>query len=98
MSKLEQYGHSFQVKTLGCLVNDREFLQQVSDIVKPEYFDSEANKWIVETSLKYFDDFKTTPTMEVFKVELDKIKNEVVQVAVKEQLKEVYQSNQSKRS
>ena len=95
MSKLEQYGHSFQVKTLGCLVNDREFLQQVSDLVKPEYFDSEANKWVVKTTLEYFDEFKTTPTMEVFKVELDKIKNEVVQVAVKEQLKEVYRSTKA---
>ena len=95
MSKLEQYGHSFQVKTLSCLVNDREFLQQVSDIVKPDFFDSEANKWVVKTTLEYFDDFKTTPTMEVFKVELDKIKNEVVQVAVKEQLKEVYRSTKA---
>jgi replicative DNA helicase len=95
MSKLEQYGHSFQVKTLSCLVNDREFLQQVSDIVKPDFFDSEANKWVVKTTLEYFDDFKTTPTMEVFKVELDKIKNEVVQVAVKEQLKEVYHSTKA---
>jgi replicative DNA helicase len=95
MSKLEQYGHSFQVKTLGCLVNDREFLQQVSDIVLPEYFDSEANKWVVKTTLKYFDEFKTTPTMEVFKVELDKIKNEIVQVAVKEQLKDIYRSTKA---
>ena len=95
MSKLEQYGHSFQVKTLSCLVNDREFLQQVSDIVKPDFFDSEANKWITKTALEYFDDFKTTPTMEVFKVELDKIKNEIVQVAVKEQLKEVYRSTKA---
>jgi hypothetical protein len=95
MNKLEQYGHSFQVKTLGCLVNDREFLQQVSDIVLPEYFDSEANKWVVKTTLKYFDEFKTTPTMEVFKVELDKIKNEIVQVAVKEQLKDIYRSTKA---
>ena len=87
MSKLEQYGHNFQVKVLSTLVKDREFLQQVADIVSPDFFDNEANKWIVGKTLEYFNEFRTTPTMEVFKVEVEKIRNEIQQVAVKEQLK-----------
>ena len=54
MSKLEQYGHNFQVKVLSTLVKDREFLQQVADIVSPDFFDNEANKWIVSKTLEYF--------------------------------------------
>ena len=95
MSKLEQYGHNFQVKVLSTLVKDREFLQQVADIVSPEFFDNEANKWIVGKTLEYFNEFRTTPTMEVFKVEVDKVKNEIHQVAIKEQLKETFRSTKS---
>jgi replicative DNA helicase len=95
MSKLEQYGHNFQVKVLSTLVKDREFLQQVADIVSPEFFDNEANKWIISKTLEYFNEFRTTPTMEVFKVEVEKIRNEIQQVAVKEQLKETFRSTKS---
>lgn len=95
MSKLEQYGHNFQVKVLSTLIKDREFLQQVADIVSPDFFDNEANKWIIGKTLEYFNEYRTTPTMEVFKVEMDKIRNEIQQVAVKEQLKETFKSTKS---
>ena len=95
MSKLEQYGHNFQIKTLSVLLRDKEFLQQVADIVSPDFFDNEANKWIISKTLEYFNEFKTTPTMEVFKVEVENIRNEIQQVAVKEQLKETFKSTTS---
>ena len=95
MSKLEQYGHTFQIKVLSALIKDREFLQQVSDIVSPDYFDNEANKWIIKKTLEYFSHYRTIPTMEVFKVEVDKVKNEIHQVAIKEQLKETFRSTKS---
>ena len=95
MSKLEQYGHNFQIKTLSSLLKDKEFLQQVADIVSPDFFDNEANKWIVSKTLEYFNEFRTTPTMEVFKVEVEKIRNEIQQDAVKEQLKETFKSTSS---
>lgn len=95
MSKLEQYGHNFQIKTLSVLLRDKEFLQQVADIVSPDFFDNEANKWIISKTLEYFNEFKTTPTMEVFKVEVENIRNEIQQVAVKEQLKETFKSTSS---
>lgn len=93
MDKLKQYGPSFQNKTLNCLVNDRDFLQQVVDIVKPEFFDNEANQWIVKTSLSYFRKHKSTPTPEVLKVELEKIPIDVLKVSVKEQLKGIYKTS-----
>jgi len=95
-NKLTKYGHQFQTKSLALLVSDKEFLQQVSDIVHPEYFDSDANKWIAEQTIKYYREYRTTPTMEVFKVELDKIKNEIISVAVKEQLRETYKATKAK--
>ena len=96
MNKLTQYGHPFQTKALAALITDRDFLQQSADIVSPEYFDSDASKWIIRKTLSYFNEYRTTPTMEVFKVEIEKIQNEVQAVAVKEQLKETYKSTQVK--
>ena len=87
MSKLTQFGHSFQVKALSVLITDRDFLQQSADIVSPDYFDNDASKWIIKKTLNYYNKYKTIPTMEVFKVEIEKIKNEVQSVAVKELIK-----------
>ena len=95
MSKLTQFGHSFQVKIISALITDRDFLQQSFDMISPDYFDNDAGKWIVKNTLIYFDKYKTIPTMEVFKVEVDKIKNEVQGIAVKELLKEAYKSSKS---
>ena len=33
MSKLTQYGHSFQTKAIGILITDRDFLQLVDERV-----------------------------------------------------------------
>ena len=73
MSKLTQYGHSFQTKAIGILITDRDFLQQSAYIVSPDYFDNDAGKWVIRKTLKYYNEYKTIPTMEVFKVEIEGI-------------------------
>lgn len=96
MNKLTQYGHPFQTKALSALLTDKDFLQQSADIISPDYFDSDASKWIIRKTLKYYNEYNTTPTMELFKVELESVKNEVQGVAIKEQLKETYKSSKAK--
>ena len=93
MSKLTQYGHAFQIKALAILITDRDFLQQIADIVSPDYFDNDAGKWIMRKTLKYFNEYKTCPTMEVFKVEVEDINQELQSVAVKDLLKQAYKSS-----
>ena len=95
MSKLTQFGHSFQVKVLSTLITDRDFLQQIADIVSPDYFDNDAGKWIIRKTLKYYNEYKTVPTMEVFKVELEKLQQELQNVAVKDLLKQAYKASKS---
>jgi len=41
---LSQFGYSFQTKLITALLTDKEFLEQVSDVVKTDYFDSDSNK------------------------------------------------------
>ena len=49
--KLSNFGYNFQIKIISSLLTDKAFLQQVSDILLPEFFESEANQWIVETTI-----------------------------------------------
>jgi len=92
LNKLSQFGKSFQLKVLGSLLTDKAFVLNVRDTINPEYFDSDSHKWIVQTSLTYFDKYHTVITLEVLKVELQKIENEILRVAVKEELRNSYEA------
>jgi replicative DNA helicase len=91
LSNLNAYGPGFQVKVLSSLLNHKEFLLNIYDILSEEYFDNQAHKWIISEILKYYDKYHTTPTLEVLKVELKRVENEVLQVSIKEQLREALQ-------
>jgi replicative DNA helicase len=90
LDSLDKYGNSFQTKVLGLLLTDRKFLVDVSDSVTDEYFENTARKWIVNRLQKYFDEFHTTPTMEALQIEVKKEDNDVLKIAVIEELKEAY--------
>lgn len=92
MNTLTEFGHSFQTKTLSALVFDHNFLQQVHDLVSEEYFDNEATKWITKVIVSYYEQYKTNPTLEVFKVKLSETANDVLKVAVKDQLKQILEN------
>jgi replicative DNA helicase len=93
LSQLSQYGPSFQVKVLSSLLTHKEFLLNIHDVISDEYFDNQAHQWIIKEILKYYQKYHTTPSMDILKVELKKIDNEVLQVSVKEQLREAYKSS-----
>jgi replicative DNA helicase len=93
LSNLSQYGSAFQIKVLSSLLTHKEFLLNIHDVISDEYFDNQAHKWIINEILKYYQKYHTTPSMDVLKVELKKIDNEVLQVSVKEQLREAYKAS-----
>jgi replicative DNA helicase len=94
LTNLSQYGTSFQIKVLSSLLTHKEFLVNIYDILSDEYFDNQAHKWIIKEILKNYEKYHTTPSMDVLKVELKKIDNEVLQVSIKEQLREAYQASE----
>ena len=94
LQKLSQYGKGFQLKVLGALLTDKKFLLNVRDVIQESYFDSDSHKWIVGQVLNYHDKYHTTISMDVLKVELQKIDNDILQVAVKEELRNSYQASQ----
>ena len=91
---LNQYGPHFQIKAISSLLTHKEFLINIHDILSEEYFDNQAHKWIIKEILRYYDKYHTTPSMDILKVEVKKIDNEVLQLSVKEQLREAYQASE----
>jgi len=94
LTKLSQYGKPFQIKVLGSLLTDKSFLLTVRDTLQEDYFDADSHKWILKEIIKYFDKYHTTVTMDVLKIELVKIENEVLKTAIKEELRNSYQASQ----
>ena len=94
-STLSQFGHVFQAKIISSLLSDKKFIQTISDILEPDYFDSDANKWLCKIIRDYFFEYKTTPTLEVMKVKIDEMENEILQVSVVDNLKESWRNVES---
>ena len=79
---LAEFGHTFQTKVISSLISDRGFLQQVSDLIEPQYFESQANNWVVERILKYYNQYKSYPTQEVFKSEIVPIEDKLLRTGI----------------
>jgi len=94
-STLTQFGHVFQAKIITSLLVEQKFLQTICDILKSSYFDSDANKWLVGTIIGYFLEYKTSPTLDVMKVRIDEMDNEILQVSVVDNLKESWRNRES---
>jgi len=92
---LSTYGYGFQVKTIAALFTDRSFLQQIADIIRPDYFESDANSWLLEVTLQHFQEYKMPPSKDVLKVKVTEIDNDILKTAVLEQLKEVFRFMES---
>jgi len=90
---LNQYGTAFQIKVISALLTHKEFLTNIHDIISEEYWDNQAHKWIIKEILKYYDKYHTTPSMDILKVELKKVDNEVLKVSIREQLREAYEAS-----
>jgi hypothetical protein len=87
---LVKYGQSYQSKVVASLITDVKFLEQVNEITKPAFFESQANQWIVGEVQHYFNEFRTTPTMEVFKIKVGEVEDKGLKQTIVEQLKSVY--------
>ena len=90
LNSINQYGHEFQIKVLSSLLTHKEFLVNIHDIISDEYFENPAQKWAIKEILKYYEKYHTTPSLDILKVELQKVDNEVLQLSIKEQLKLAY--------
>lgn len=88
LNTLSAYGTGFQIKIINSLLKNKQFLQNINDVLDVNMFDSPASKWIVTETLKYYYKYHTTASIEYLQVEVKKIDNDVLKVSVIEQLKD----------
>jgi len=87
-----QFGPTFQSKIISSLLTDNKFIQTISDILEPKFFDSDANKWLTREVSKYFMEFRKAPTLEVLKIKITQMDDEILKVSVIENLKEAWRN------
>ena len=80
--RLSEFGYTFQIKIITSLLKNKDFLQQIADILSPEYFENEANKILVEIIKKQFFKYKVQPTAEVLKSEIIGIEDAVLKETI----------------
>ena len=93
LQSIDEYGPSFQMKVISSLLTHKEFLQNINDVLSDEYFSNPAHKWIINQIIQYYEKYHTTISMDILKVEMKKLDNEVLKVSVKEQLREAYRAD-----
>ena len=93
--KLTEFGHTFQVKSIASLMKEQTFLEQIHDILDEKHYDSDSLKWIVKECKKYYDEYKKCITLDVFKVKTQEVGNDVLKLAIVENLKEVFRHIES---
>lgn len=87
---LSLYGNSFQTKIIASLIGDKTFLAQSMDILSPDYFESDANKYIVGIIMDYHKQYSTPPTFDVFKSKIHSVTDEIMKLTIVSQLKDAY--------
>ena len=93
--RLSSYGYAFQIKVITSLLTDKSFLEQISDIMVSSYFESDANSWIIDTILEYHKEYKSSPTLEVMKVKLEKVDHDVLKEQIIQHLKDAWKFTES---
>jgi replicative DNA helicase len=71
--RLGKYGYEFETKLLGSLIDNTEFLTQIGDILKPEYFTNDAGQWLVKKALEHYNKYSEAPSLLVFKTEIQNL-------------------------
>jgi replicative DNA helicase len=62
-------------------------------VLSSEHFSNPAHKFIIDEIIKYYERYHTVISMDILKVEMKKLDNEVLKVSVKEQLREAYRAD-----
>mgnify|MGYP001271875845 CR=1 FL=1 len=90
-----KFGTSFQIKILSSILSDKVFFKTIYDIIKPEYFDSDSNEWILQCVQSYFNKYQKLPTLDVFKLQVSKVDRDVMKVSIVDNLKQIWASLES---
>jgi replicative DNA helicase len=89
VDNLSKYGIEFQTKVLASIISAPEFLEQSFDVINPYFFDSDAGRWVAKKVLTYYNEYRTLPTLEYFKIEMTSETDDAIRAGVVELLRKV---------
>jgi hypothetical protein len=90
IDNLQKFGRSYQAKVVASLLESQPFLNQVSDITKKDFFELEADRWIVGEIVSYNLNNNSAPTLDVFKVKLNEVETDAQKKMIVDRLQQVY--------
>ena len=61
----QQYGKAFQEKIFQGLAIDKDWAQQMHEVMKPHYFELKYLQYLCEKYFEYFDNYRCFPTMQL---------------------------------
>jgi len=93
VDNLSKYGVEFQTKVLSALITDIPFLEQSFDIINPHFFDTDEGKWVSEKILSYYSQYRSSPTIDYFKIELSSETDETLKLSCKDILVKILRAS-----
>jgi replicative DNA helicase len=88
--KISIYGYSFSIKIITSVLTDRAFCTKIFDILKPDYFDNDSMQWIIKNTFSYYLEYKTVPSLDVFKEKLEQETDDVIKREIAKCLRDAY--------
>ena len=76
-------------------MTDVGFMGQIYDILDEKHYDNDALKWIVKECKLYYNEYKKPITLDVFKVKVNDVKNDILKTTIVESLKEVFKQQET---
>lgn len=64
-SHFSQYGKAFQEKIFQGLITDQEWAKQMSEVMKPHFFDLKYIQYLTDRYFAYFEKYRCFPTMQL---------------------------------
>ena len=76
-------------------MTDVAFMGQIYDILDEKHYDNDSLKWIVKECKLYYNEYKKPITLDVFKVKVNDIQNDILKTTVVEHLKEIFRYHEA---
>ena len=64
-SHFSQYGKAFQEKIFQGFITDQEWAKQMSEVMKPHFFDLKYIQYLTDRYFAYFEKYRCFPTMQL---------------------------------
>tara|TARA_B100002019_G_scaffold293299_1_gene319943 strand:- start:2074 stop:3495 length:1422 start_codon:yes stop_codon:yes gene_type:complete len=81
------YGKAFQEKIFQGMATDKEWAQQMHEVMSPEYFDLKYLQYLTSHYFKYFDDYRCFPTMQLLiQIVRDELASDTADQMLKDQI------------